>query len=547
MSHPLLNNHPVFRDITRRFHAPILIATLIMALSSVLALGFPLALKNMVEQYTANAPYLNWALGGGALLVISLVLRAFGSLRATMVAEKLKAALRLSLYRKFLGKDLAFHREHGPGHLMSVLYSDIDQLSSVYTNLLPSGISSVLILVGSSIALARLDFKLAVVLFASAALVFVLTRLSYRRIREMGKSLHEAFSQLYKAVTETLRQIMIIKTNRLTDWASERLEKEQTEIVELNIKLRFYYGLMSILVQALLATALLGGWVLLTRSTAQESLGTQLSTLLYGLLLVRQVGNCAGLVAQFRQAQGAMDRLDELLGAAQSSGQRFSEQPGPLNRLDIRDLDFFYDGKQVLKQLKVSVQKGERIAIIGANGAGKTTLLNLLVCLEQPPASSIFWNDVDLNNFNPDELHRRVAYLPQDSLLNQATIAQNLRMGNLETSDDELWKAAEQAGVAEIIRQQENGMDTLLGSEGSRLSGGEKRRLALARLLICKDAELYLLDEPTEGLDPEAEQHILTTALSALEGKTVILITHRAAVLERVDRVWRMENGRLFL
>ena len=118
-------------------------------------------------------------------------------------------------------------------------------------------------------------------------------------------------------------------------------------------------------------------------------------------------------------------------------------------------------------------------------------------------------------------------------------------MGDLEASDDALWQAAEQAGIAATIRGHENGMDTLLGTEGSRLSGGEKRRLALARLLIRRDADLYLLDEPTDGLDPDGEQQILSTALRALAGKTVVLITHRPTALAHMDRVLKMQDGRL--
>jgi ABC-type transport system involved in cytochrome bd biosynthesis fused ATPase/permease subunit len=167
------------------------------------------------------------------------------------------------------------------------------------------------------------------------------------------------------------------------------------------------------------------------------------------------------------------------------------------------------------------------------------------VGLEAAPPGTVFWNGQDLSGVDHDALRQRVAYLPQDSLLSQASIADNLRMGDLEASDDELWAAAEQAGIADTIRGQEHGMQTLLGSEGARLSGGEQRRLALARLLIQRDADLYLLDEPTEGLDPEGEQQILTTALQALQGKTVILITHRPAALQRVDRTWQMQTGKL--
>ena len=122
---------------------------------------------------------------------------------------------------------------------------------------------------------------------------------------------------------------------------------------------------------------------------------------------------------------------------------------------------------------------------------------------------------------------------------------QHIRLGDMDADHDKLWAAAELAGAAEIIHSRDDGMDTRLGAEGARLSGGEKRRIALARLLIRKDADLYLLDEPTEGLDIESEASILDSALGVLKDKTVIVVSHRPSTLERFDRVIRLEAGRL--
>ncbi len=545
MAHPLTEAHPEFRRIARRYRRPIMSATLLLSAASMFALGVPLALKYMVEAYQAGGDYLAWGIGGAGILVATLGMQALGKLRATSISERLKARLRVKLYTILLGRDVGFHREHGPGDLMSALYTDLDQYSALYTTLLPTGIATVLIIGGALAALVRLDPALALVLLVAAAAVFIVMRLVLRKFRGMSRDLHERLSDIYKSINESLRQILVIKSFSLGPWASGRLEKKFAGVIDLNVRLQFYHGLLSLAVQLAMAAALLAGWIVLSQSQSIEGLGTQLSALLYGLLLVRQVGTAAGLVASYRRAQGAMDRLSGLL-----TRQREIPAPGragvpQLEKIDVHGLSFSYRDKPVLDRLELTLKAGETVALIGANGSGKTTLLNLLVGLETPPPGTVSWNGLDLRELDKEALRRRVAYLPQESLLSQATIAENLRMGKLDASDVELWQAAERAGVAEAIRRVEGDLGYLLGSEGSRLSGGEKRRLALARLLVRNDADLYLLDEPTEGLDPDSEQDILETALGALSGKAVLLVTHRTAVLQHVGRVLRLENGRL--
>ncbi len=545
MAHLLLSEHPDFRAIARRHQASVMLATVLMSLASLLALGVPLALKNLVEELTAGGDYLRWAAVGALLLAAGLGLQAIGRLRSTLVFEQLKTRMRLRLFEKLLGQRLAFHREHGAGDLTSALYTDIDQFSTLYTSLIPSAVAGALIVMGALFALARLDPLLAGVLFAAAAIVFSGARLLLRHFRNISRDLHDQYSDIYRTIDETLHQVLVIKSHRLNRWASERLRGKLEAVIDLSVRLQFYHGMLSLTVQVLLAGALLTSWVLLARSADTAALGTQLSALLYGLLLVRQVGSAAGLVARYRQAQGAMDRLQELLAGRTEEPEPEPASPPlePLRRLEIAGLDFRYAQRPVLRAVHLTLEAGQRVALVGPNGAGKTTLLNLLIGLERPPAGVMRWNRHDLAAIPAERLRRSVAYMPQDSLLTQASIADNIRMGRLDASDQDLWAAARRAGVEGLIRSQAAGMETVLGAEGSKLSGGEQRRLALARLLIRPGADLYLLDEPTEGLDPEAEQGIITTALDALQGKTVLLVTHRPAVLAYVDRVLRLDDG----
>ncbi|NNL94540.1 MAG: ABC transporter ATP-binding protein [Xanthomonadales bacterium] len=544
MSHRLLKKNPLFRDEIRRHRASILIAAAILSLASLLALGIPLAVKRLAEEWAAGNSWTIWLLAGGVFLLLSLGLQTYGGLKSTEVSERLKTALQRQLFRRFMGQEMAFHRAQGPGELISAIYTDIQAVAGLYSRLLPSGVSGLLLLAGATVALIQLSPGLALVLAGATLLSLIVSRMLLRHIRARAAEINEHTSQIYRLINEALHQVMVIKINRLSGWAEERLRKHHGRMVELTVRLQFLQGVLSMTVQLLLASALIAGWIVLTHSAAADELGTQLSALLFGLLLVRQLGSLAGLLGTYRQAQGAMDRLDSLLdtGPPAASGKAL---PPELQRVRVTGLNFFYGEEAALSNVTFDLRRGEIVAITGPNGAGKTTLFNILSALEPIAPGSVFWNDMDITGFDRTALLSKVAYLPQDSLLGQASIADNIRMGKLDASDSEIEQAAERAGVGDVIRRHPDGLDTVLGSEGSRISGGESRRIALARLLIHDDADLYLLDEPTEGLDAGSELSILDTALKALEGKTVLIITHRPAVLERVQRHLRMENGRV--
>lgn len=205
-----------------------------------------------------------------------------------------------------------------------------------------------------------------------------------------------------------------------------------------------------------------------------------------------------------------------------------------------------HDRPWLYQGLDLTVSQGERIAILGPSGVGKSTLAALLLKVIKPQQGSITFGGRDLSVLRTDSLRKRVAWLSQNTHLFDDTIRNNLLLGNPEATEAELWQALSEAAIAGFVREMPDGLDTWLGEGGTKVSGGQARRIALARTLLFQ-APVLLLDEPTTGLDTDTEAEFFQTLNRISINRTVILIVHRLTGVEKVDRVWKLSQGHLIL
>lgn len=240
----------------------------------------------------------------------------------------------------------------------------------------------------------------------------------------------------------------------------------------------------------------------------------------------------------------SIKRLNDLPQPEKAKQQKPVKITGPY-QLRVNDVHFQYPSgtHEILKGLSLDIQPGEKLAILGRSGSGKTTLANLIRGDLKPTSGSVTLNDIQTSRFG-DSMANYIGVISQSTYLFNTTVGNNIRIGNEDASEEEVWAALDKVGLREKIEALPQGLDTKIDSAGLEFSGGERHRLSLTRILL-KDTPIVLLDEPTVGLDPITEQHVIETFIKTLQGKTLIWITHHLQGISYMDQVVFVENGRL--
>jgi ATP-binding cassette subfamily B protein len=217
-------------------------------------------------------------------------------------------------------------------------------------------------------------------------------------------------------------------------------------------------------------------------------------------------------------------------------------------RLVFDQVTFHYPTRpdtSALDGFSLAVRPKERLAVVGPSGAGKTTIFQLAQRFYDPESGQVLLDGVNLKDADPADVRQRIAMVPQDVVIFAASARDNLRYGNWDASEDEIWEAARDANAETFLRALPDGLDTFMGEGGARLSGGQRQRIAIARALLRRDAPLLLLDEATSALDAESER-LVQEALDRLMGdRTTIVIAHRLATVRAADRIIVMDHGRI--
>ena len=243
--------------------------------------------------------------------------------------------------------------------------------------------------------------------------------------------------------------------------------------------------------------------------------------------------------------EDALKRVDDILNIRPFEQL---ENPKRFFRHDIRieNLSFGYDGsnRSAINNINILIKEKSMVAFVGFSGSGKTTLANLITRFYEPKEGKIFIGDIDIKDVSMDELNRNIAYVFQDSRLFRGSILENVRLGKADASIDEVQKALEDAQCKDIISKLPNGVNTVLGTKGMYLSGGEKQRIAIARCFL-KDAPIVVFDEATAFADPENERLVSKAFKNLSKNKTVIMIAHRLTSITDADEIFVFDDGRI--
>jgi len=530
----------------------VVLGILTLILVDLLQYGIPLFIKRAVdalEAGRATPPQLfRYALGVTALGLGVLGLRILWRRLLLVASRKTEQWLRDQVYLHLLRLDFYFFHRYSLGDLMARLTNDMEAIRMALAFGVIAFVDFLLYTLFSVIAMAYLSWKL--MLIAMLPLPFltgVVTGLGRRIYREFRR-VQDTFGDLSERTRVLLSNTKILKAYRQEEGAVGYYEALNRTFIDRNLRLARIQGLFDPSIQLLASLGVLLVLVFGGRQVARGelSLGSYVAFFSYLGMMVWPMMALGWTINLYQRASASLDRVHQLLDAR----PRIQSPPDgvrkPLEgRVVFRNLSFAYpDGTPALQDLNLTLEAGSFIGITGPTGSGKSTLLRLLFRFLDPPPGSICLDGFPVERWDLAVLRAQVGYVPQEPLLFSATIRENLLLGGHHATEEELWEALRIAGMEEEVRRMPQGLDTPVGERGVTLSGGQKQRLSIARVLL-KRPRLLLLDDPLSHVDPGKEREIQDQLIPALQGRTVLWVTHRVSQILEADRVLFLDHGRV--
>jgi ATP-binding cassette subfamily B protein len=538
-----------------RYRWRALAALVALLVSSGATLVVPIAVRRMIdfgfsaERMEMINQYFGVMLAVAAVLAVSSASRYY---LVTSLGERVVADLRTAVFAHLTSLSSSFFDQAKSGELVSRLTADTTQVKSA---------------VGASISIALRN----IVLFCGAATMMVITspRLSFfvllaiplivlplvafgRVVRRRSRGAQDTLADASAYASELIGATRILHAFTNERMASSRfgraVERAFSAAVASVQARSFLVGCIILLASGSVVVIL---WVGAQDVAAAKMTAGRLGQfVLFAVFAASGLGQLSEVWGEVSQAAGSAERLAELLAIEPAIRAPANPVPVPQparGEVKFDHVSFAYPlrpGALALNDVSFSVKAGEKIAIVGPSGAGKSTIFHLILRFYDPAAGAVSFDGVALPDADPSDFRKSIALVPQDGVVFSASVADNIRFGRPDASDEDVRRAAEQAHAMEFIDRLPEGLDTTIGERGITLSGGQRQRIAIARAIL-RDAPLLLLDEATSSLDAASERLVQEALARLMQSRTSIVIAHRLATVLSCDRILVLDQGRI--
>ncbi|HHF2928777.1 TPA: ABC transporter ATP-binding protein/permease [Vibrio alginolyticus] len=468
------------------------------------------------------------------------------------VGERVSADIRLAVFNHVITLHPSYFETNSSGDIMSRLTTDTTLLQSIIGSSFSMAMRSALMCFGAIIMLFATNVKLTLIVLASVPLVLVPILFYGRRVRALSRQSQDSMADVGSYAGEAIEHIKTVQSfsSESHEQAAFAVEVEKAyEIGRQRVKQRaiLISGVIVIVFSAISGMLWVGGSDVIH---GKMSAGDLAAFVFYAIMVASSTATISEVMGELQRAAGATERLIEIL-------QVDSDIKAPSNHLPVRSdmpaeinfnsVSFNYPSRlnqPAIKELNLTAEQGKVLALVGPSGAGKTTLFELLQRFYDPQQGQVLFGGEDIRQFDPNELRRQMALVPQQPALFSHDVFHNIRYGNPKATDEQVIEAAKKAHAHEFIEKLPEGYHSFLGERGVRLSGGQKQRIAIARAIL-KDPKILLLDEATSALDSESEHHVQQALEALMKGRTTLIIAHRLSTIQHADKIAELDNGEL--
>ncbi|WP_203901127.1 ABC transporter ATP-binding protein [Virgisporangium aliadipatigenens] len=504
------------------------------------------------------------------LAVVDALLSLAQRWYSARIGEGIIYHLRTRVYDHVQRMPVQFFTRTQTGALVSRLNNDVEGAQRAFTSTLSGVVSNVIQLVLTAGVMLTLSWRITALSLVLLPVFILPARRVGRRLAEITREAYQLNATMNATMTERfgVAGALLVKLFARPESEAERFADRAARVRDIGVQSAMYSRtfFVAMLLVASLAQALtygLGGWYAVN---GQISAGTVVTL---ALLLTRLYGPLTALSnvrVDVMSALVSFERVFEVLDLAPSIDERPDAKPLPpgTSRVEFRDVTFRYPSaaevslasledvavldrrvdEPVLRGVSFTVEPGQLVALVGHSGAGKSTTAMLLPRVYDVTDGAVLLGDTDVRDVTLQSLRDTVGVVTQDSHLFHETIAENLRYAKPDATDDELWTALRRAQIEDLVRAVPDGLDTVVGERGYRFSGGEKQRIAIARLLL-KAPSVVILDEATAHLDSESEAAVQRALAEALTGRTALVIAHRLSTVREADQILVLDEGRI--
>ena len=539
--------------VARPYSRPLALAGAVSLLATAITLSLPLLVQRAVASVNVKGGTVRdldhqaYAILG--LLVFGGALGYVQFLMGARTGNRIVTDLRARLFSHLQRLPVAYFDRHRSGDLTSYLSNDVGQLQAVLTDDLVKFVSNVLLFVGGIALATVLNLRLASVVFVLLALAMAFFVFNGIRLRKLNRASLDALAESTGGMTEVLANVRLVK-------AFDREAHEDARVAS-GLRRVFDLAMRAAKVEGLMATVGGGGFMLMMVTllwyggrgivTGAFTPADLLAFFVAMSIVVSPMASLASLYTRLQRAVGAAERLFAILDepAEPADPPEALDFPEGKGQVSLRGVDFGYAADlPVLKGLDLDLLPEGVTALVGPSGSGKTTVASLLFRFYEPQAGRIEIDGVALADIRRRALREKVGIVPQEPILFQGTLRENIRYGRLDATDEDVEQASRMANVDEFAERLPERYETPIGERGVTLSGGQRQRVAIARAIL-KDPRVLILDEATSALDNRSEALVREALDRLMAGRTTLVIAHRLSTVQNADRIAVMGEGRV--